>query len=185
MAFAFCCWSGAALVLGAPAPVAVGGATLAAVAAPQCDLDNLGAWSRVTKSPKRKEKPVRWALSKVGVATHRHPVRYRIALILTAFAPHRQGPAHSVITAAVAGVLLTLPMLAWPVWPWWTGAAAATGLISHIVLDLANEDPVRVFYPFGPLVYGLGIKVGKAWEILVIRPGCYAAALGLLWLTLH
>ena len=170
--------------MGAPIPAALGGALLAAAAAPQCDLDNLGCWSKPGK-PKRKDKPVRWALSKVGFATHRHPVKYRIALILAEFGPHRRGPAHSVITALVLGVLLSLPMLAWHPWPWWIGPAVACGLISHIVLDLMNEEPVKVAWPFGPLVYGLGIKVGGAAEILGIRLLSYAATLGLLWLTLH
>jgi LexA-binding, inner membrane-associated putative hydrolase len=161
------------------------GALLAAISGPQCDLDNLATWSRVRTRYSRKRQPVRYWLTRMGARFRKHPVKYRIALFLSVFGRHRLGPSHSVIIAALVGLFLTAPWTQWPAWPWWVGPAIALGLASHIGLDLMNRSPVAVTWPVGEPVKGLGIRVGKAAEELLIRPVLGLAVLGLAWLIIR
>jgi hypothetical protein len=176
-------WAGLCAATGTTAVGLVAGGMLAAgAAAPWCDLDNLGAWSRRTRRGVRRTRRgvqvrlVRW---------RRHPVKSRLSWLVCRLGSHREGPCHSVLVTAALGGALAAAGAVSGLWPWWLGAAVGAGLVSHVGLDLLNERPVRVFWPFGRLWYGLGIDVGKAGETWLVRPACFAAAAGLFWLAVH
>jgi hypothetical protein len=178
-------WLGACLLVH-PSPAAeAGGAVVAFLAGPQCDLDCLGTWSRTRRRWSKKRQPIRHHLSKWGATFRAHPVRYRIALLLSIWGKHRDGPAHSIYVVPLAGLVLMLPRLWLPAWPLWLGAAVAVGLLSHIALDLVTKGRTRVTWPWGKPWEGLGIRVGKATEVLAVRPVLGAAVLGFAWLIVR
>jgi hypothetical protein len=173
-------WLGpCAVIHPAPATIA-GGAVIAGVCAPWCDIDNLGAWAKRTKRGLRRRRRAGKTIWQLNLIRWRaHPIRGRLSALIALAGPHRQGPCHSLLTALCAGAgLAWAPALWWAGWPAWAGAALAAGLCSHILLDLANEKPVRALWPLRLELYGLGIPVGKRAEVLLIRPAVtFAAAL--------
>jgi membrane-bound metal-dependent hydrolase YbcI (DUF457 family) len=171
-AFGAACWLGGAYLARAGHVAEAAGAVAAAVAAPWCDIDNVGAWGSRRKGA-------------LGVRWRKHPVRYRVALAVSVFGKHRQGPAHSLLVAPLLGVLAALPHARWAWWPLWAGAAISTGLASHILLDLANKRPVRLLWPWDLEAGGLGVPVGGAAELLLVRPLLLAALIGEGWLAFH
>jgi hypothetical protein len=48
-----------------------------------------------------------------------------------------------------------LPLAWWPAWPLWAAGAVLCGWWSHLALDLANEDPVMLLWPWPRLFHGL------------------------------
>lgn len=148
----------------------VAGGVAAALAAPLPDLDNVGAWAARHKGA-------------FGVRWRKHPVRYRLALLLAAFGQHRQGPAHSLLVAPLLGLALVAPVGRWPWWPWWLGVAVSVAVVSHILIDLLNKRPVKALWPWDAEVGGLGVPVGGTVEMLLIRPLLLAALIGEGWLT--
>ena len=178
-------WLGLAAVIH-PAPVALlGGVIAAAVAAPECDLDNVGAWQRRKKRGIRVTgKPGHRRLRIQVIRWRSHPVRSRLSRLLGMFGQHRQGPAHSLFTPAAFAVasLAAAAVTGW--WPWWIGVAVAVGLATHILLDVLTKRPVRIWWPRQGN-YRLGLmKVGGTGEALVLLALVLAVA-GLGWLTIR
>lgn len=179
-------WLGVSLLVHPSALAILAGTVLAGAVAPLNDIDNLGAWSRRKKrgifkarrrgKTYRRVQLVRW---------RRHPVKSRLSWLITLLGKHREGPCHSLLIVVPFGLAFLLPVLWLTWWPLWLGPAVAVGLASHVGLDLLNERPVKVFWPFPLLVYGLGLRVGKVGETRLIRPLCMAAVPVLFWLTIR
>jgi membrane-bound metal-dependent hydrolase YbcI (DUF457 family) len=162
-------WLAVCAAASPPAVVTLAGTVAAGVAAPLCDIDNVGAWASRRRGSRRRA----------------HPWKYRAARVIAHWGAHRRGPCHSFIVTACAAVLLAAPVLLAGWWPWAIAAAMGTGWWSHIALDLANAQPVRAFWPFGPLIYGLGFRVGRRGELWLIRPAAAAAVALLALVTLR
>src|SRR5215831_6195967 len=135
----------ACVLLPVPASAVAGGAIIAALAAPLPDLDNLGTWSRHVRYSRRKH-PVRYWLTRFGLWSPgpKHPFKRAISWVLTRLGTHRRGPAHSLLGGVLAAAAAAWPA-AWLTWfPLWIPAGVLAGCWSHLLLDLANERPVRL-----------------------------------------
>lgn len=144
--------AGSALLHPTPAAIVLG-SVAAGLAAPWPDIDNLGAWRRSG-----------------------HPVKRRVSWAVSLLGSHRRGPTHSLIGGLTVAACLTVPLAWWPAWPLWLPLAVLTGWWSHLLLDLANKRPLRLFWPSCRLVYGLPgwlrCRVGGfgegAWSVALV-----------------
>lgn len=98
-----------------------GGAVVAAAVAPWPDIDNRRS------AAAQAVKPLHALVSMAG--------------------GHRQGPTHSLLATVLAGLLFALPGKYLHGWPWWAPWAAGAGWLSHCLIDMANERPVRFLWP--------------------------------------
>lgn len=172
-------WAGLCAVARPAAAVVIGGCLIAGVTAPLPDSDNLGTWARRRRKRKRRRGQFR-----VQVLPNRkaHPARWLLARFLTEFGTHRRGPCHSLTGGVMFAALWCLPAAWNPVWPLWTALAALTGWWSHLALDLANEDPVMLLWPWPRLFHGLPgwlrCRVGGPgeirWDFLLLTAGVLA-----------
>jgi hypothetical protein len=161
-------WLALSLAAHPSAVAVVGGSVTAALAAPWADIDNPGAWSARRRYSKRRQ-PVRHRLSGWGwwPSFHRHPVKMRVSRFVAMFGRHREGPAHSLIVAAVLAVAGLGVVFAFAPAVWWLPLAVGIGLGSHILLDRLNERPVRWVWPFGRGGCLSLIRVGGPGEALL------------------
>lgn len=153
-------WLGACAPLHPAALTLAGGTVIAALSAPGCDIDV--STSKIARAH-------RWAWRVVRLAGR-----------------HREGPCHSLLTAAFAGLAAMIPVGWIAAWPLWAGLAVFTGLASHILLDGFTESPVRMLWPAPWLIHlawpsWLRCRVGGlgelAWRVLLTA--------GLVWLAWH
>lgn len=169
-------WLGVcALATPGPLPL-LAGTAVAALAAPWCDIDNLGAWRRRRKrgiyrtTRRRRGHRPRSRYRLQLIRWRKHPIRSRVAWLVSLLGEHRQGPCHSLLCLPLPGLAALIPILWIAAWPLWIPLAVMAGLASHILLDLANKKPVRLLWPLPLEVYGLGVLVGGATERWLVRP---------------
>ncbi len=160
---------------GGAATAIMAGAAFAA--APWPDLDNLGTWSA-------RRKLGRGFLAK-RIIVRRHPAKRAASWIVCRFGSHRRGPLHSLAGGVIAAGAWAVPAAFLPWWPLAWPAGVLIGWWSHLALDLANQQPIALFWPRPGLVHGLPswlrCRVGGPGEVV----WCVGLLAGLVECVLH